>query len=78
MAVANNGPFWIIFRCKLTTMRKQLIYRALIDAALSMLVAFTLAIMLVNYNHITLAMVVLILFLLAPFIHILRNRRIIK
>lgn len=58
--------------------RKQLIRRALIDAALSMLVAFALAILLVNNNQIALAMVVLILFMLAPFIRILRNRRLIK
>ena len=32
--------------------RKQLIRRALIDAALSMVVAFLLAIMLVNYSQI--------------------------
>ncbi len=58
--------------------RKQLIRSALIDAALSMVVAFALAIMLVNNSQIALAMVVLILFMLAPFIRILRNRRIIK
>ena len=58
--------------------RKLLIRRALIDAALSMVVAFALAIMLVNNSQIALAMVVLILFMLAPFIRILRNRRVIK
>ena len=58
--------------------RKQLIRRALIDAALSMVVAFALAILLVNNSQIGLAMVVLILFMLAPFIRILRNRRLIK
>jgi len=58
--------------------RKQLIRRALIDAALSMVVAFALAIMLANNSQIALAMVVLILFMLAPFIRILRNRRVIK
>jgi len=58
--------------------RKQLIRCALIDAALSMVVAFALAFMLVNYSQIALAMVVLILFMLAPFIRILRNRRVIK
>ena len=60
------------------TVRKLLIRRALIDAALSMVVAFALAIMLVNNSQIALAMVVLILFMLAPFIRILRNRRVIK
>jgi len=60
------------------TMRKQLIRRALIDAALSMVVAFALAVLLVNNSQIALAMVVLILFMLAPFIRILWNRRLIK
>ena len=58
--------------------RKQLIRNALIDAALSMVVAFAIAITLVNYSQIALAMVVLILFMLAPFIRILRNRRVLK
>jgi uncharacterized membrane protein YesL len=60
------------------TMRKQLIRSALIDAALSMVVAFALAIMLVNYDQIALAMVILILFMLVPFMRIIRNRRILK
>ena len=60
------------------TVRKQLIRSALIDAALSMVVAFALAIMLVNNSQIALAMVVLILFMLVPFIRILKNRREIK
>ena len=60
------------------TVRKQLIRSALIDAALSMVVAFALAIMLVNYEQIALAMVILILFMLVPFIRIIRNRRIIE
>jgi hypothetical protein len=59
------------------TVRKQLIRRALIDAALSMVMAFLLAVMLVNYSQIALAMVVLVLFMLVPFIHILRKRRVI-
>jgi uncharacterized membrane protein YesL len=58
--------------------RKQLIRRALIDAALSMVAAFALAVLLVNNSQIALAMVVLILFMLAPFIRILWNRRLIK
>lgn len=58
--------------------RMQLIRRALIDAALSMVVAFAIAIMLVNYSQIALAMVVLVLFMFVPFIRILRNRRVIK
>ena len=60
------------------TVRKQLVRNALIDAALSMVVAFALAIMLVNYALIALAMVVLILFMLAPFIRIVKNRRVLK
>ena len=58
--------------------RKQLVRRALIDAALSMVVAFALAIMLVNYGQMALAMIVLMLFMLAPFVRILRNRRVLK
>jgi uncharacterized membrane protein YesL len=60
------------------TVRKQLIRSALIDAALSMVVAFALAIVLVNYEQIALAMVILILFMLVPFMRIIRNRRMIK
>ena len=60
------------------TVRKQLIRRALMDAALSMIVAFALAVVLVSNSQIGLAMVVLILFMLAPFIRILRCRRLIK
>lgn len=56
-------------------LRKQLIRNALIDAALSMAVAFVLAMMLVNYDLIALAMVILILFMLVPFIRIIWNRR---
>lgn len=58
--------------------RRQLIRCALIDAALSMVVAFAIAIMLVNYSQMALAMVVLMLFMLAPFIRILMNRRVLK
>lgn len=58
--------------------RKQLIRFALIDAALSMVVAFIFAIMLVNYDQAALAMVTLILFMLVPFMRIIRNRRILK
>ena len=60
------------------TVRKQLIRRALIDAALSMVVAFAVAIMLVSYEQIALAMVILMLFMLVPFIRIIRNRRILE
>jgi uncharacterized membrane protein YesL len=60
------------------TVRKQLIRSALIDAAMSMVVAFALAVMFVNYEQMALAMVILILFMLVPFIRIIRNRRILK
>lgn len=58
--------------------RKQLIRLALIDATLSMVVAFSLAIVLANYSRVALAMTVLVLFMLVPFIRILRNRRVIQ
>ena len=60
------------------SVRKRLIRRALIDAAISMLVAFALAILLVNYSQIALAMIVLMLSMLAPFMRILKNRRALK
>ena len=60
------------------SVRKQLIRNALIDAALSMVVAFALAMMLVNYEQIALAMVILILFMAVPFVRIIRNRRVLK
>ena len=58
------------------TARKQLIRNAIIDAALSMVAAFALAILLVIYEQIALAMVILILFMTVPFIRIIKNRRI--
>lgn len=70
--------FLLIVGHETETMRQQLIRRALIDAALSMAVAFVLAIMLVNYDQIALAMVTLMLFMLVPFVRITRNRRILK
>jgi hypothetical protein len=60
------------------SVRKQLIRTALFDAALSMVVAFALAMMLVNYDQMALAMVILVLFMLVPFMRIIRNRRILK
>jgi len=60
------------------TDRKLMIRRALIDAAVSMVVAFVIAIALVNVEHVGLAMVMLILFMLVPFIRIIRNRRALK
>jgi len=60
------------------TVRKQLIRHALMDAALSMVVAFALAIVLVSSEQIALAMVILILFMVVPFIRIVRNRRVLE
>mgnify|MGYP000716285327 CR=1 FL=1 len=58
--------------------RKQLIRNALIDAALSMVVAFAIALILVNYAQVALAMVILLLFMLLPFILILDHSGYIK
>ena len=58
--------------------RKLLIRGAVIDAALSMIVAFVLAIILANNNQMVLAMVILMLFMMTPFIRILRKRRVLK
>jgi uncharacterized membrane protein YesL len=58
--------------------RKQLIRNALVDAAVSMVVAFGLAITLVYYEQVALAMVTLVLFMLVPFMRIISNRRILK
>lgn len=60
------------------TDRKVLIRNALIDAALSMVVAFTLAILLVYYEQVAFGMVILVLFMSAPFVRIIRNRRVLK
>ena len=57
------------------SVRKEMIRRAVIDAAVSMAVAFAIAMLLVNYDQIALAMVVLILFMVTPFIRIIKNRR---
>ena len=58
--------------------RRLLIRGAVIDAALSMIVAFVLAIILANNNQMVLAMVILMLFMMTPFIRILRKRRVLK
>ena len=57
--------------------RKQLFRHAMIDAALSMIVAFALAIVLVIYEQIALAMIILVLTMAVPFIRIIKNRRIL-
>lgn len=67
--------FLFIVGDEAVTVRKRLIRHAVIDATWSMVVAFLLAIIFVNYEQIALAMVVLILFMLVPFIRILKNRR---
>lgn len=55
-----------------------MIRRALIDAILSMLVAFGIAIALVSYEYVGLAMVTLIVFMVVPFIRIFRYRQVLK
>jgi uncharacterized membrane protein YesL len=60
------------------TDRRQMIRRALLDSAVSMVVAFGIAIALVKHEQVGLAMVTLILFMLVPFMRILRNRRVLK
>jgi len=60
------------------TDRKLMIRHALIDAALSMVIAFALAILLVYYEQVALGMVLLVLFMAAPFVRIIRNRRVLK
>lgn len=57
--------------------RRQLIRDALIDAALSMVIAFIVAIALVNFDHVALAMITLMLFMLVPFIRIVRHRQLL-
>ena len=60
------------------TDRNQMIRNALIDAAVSMVVAFAIAIVLVKYEQVGQAMVTLILFMLVPFMRIIRNRQVLK
>ncbi|MEZ5588842.1 MAG: hypothetical protein R3E46_17390 [Sedimenticolaceae bacterium] len=55
--------------------RKRLIRGALVDAALSMAVAFAAVIYLVQQEHISAAMIVLFLSMGFPFIRIWRHRR---
>lgn len=56
--------------------RKQLVRHAVIDAAISMIIAFVLALLLVQNKQIEFAMVVLVLFMFAPFIRIILKRRV--
>ena len=55
--------------------RKRLIRRALLDAAVSMAAAFTVVILLMSRGAISAAMLVLLLSMLYPFIGIWRHRR---
>lgn len=55
--------------------RKRMIQRTLIDAAISMAIAFALAILLVYLGYVAVGMVVLILFMAAPFVRIVKERK---
>lgn len=55
--------------------RKRLIRSAVIDATLSMVAAFAVAILLVQLGWIGLGMLVLFVSLLSPFLRILRHRK---
>jgi hypothetical protein len=55
--------------------RKRLIRRALLDSTLSMAVAFGVVIYLVKQDRIFIAMVILLLSMLYPFIAIWRHRK---
>lgn len=58
--------------------KKSLVRGALIDAGVSMGVAFVIAALLINNGYIALAMVALMLFLLVPIIRIVVKRRSMK
>jgi len=57
------------------TVRKRLIRSAVIDATISLVAAFTVAILLVQLGWIGLAMLVLFVSMLSPFVRILRHRK---
>lgn len=57
------------------TDRKHLIRQALIDAAISMLLAIAIAFTLVQYDYVMFAMVTLMLFMAIPFIRIVQTRK---
>lgn len=69
--------FLFIVGDEVEEVRRQLIRDALIDAALSMVIAFIVAIALVNFDHVALAMITLMLFMLVPFIRIVRHRQLL-
>lgn len=58
--------------------RRRLIRRALIDSALSLVIAFAIVIFLVQQGHMLLAMVILLLAMGAPFIRIWTHRQEIR
>jgi len=55
--------------------RKQLIRRALIDSTLSMVLAFAVVILMVNLGQMSLAMLILLVSMLYPFVRIWLHRR---
>lgn len=55
--------------------RRLLIRRALIDSALSLMGAFVIAILLVNMEQMLVAMLILLVSILVPFIRIFMHRR---
>ncbi len=55
--------------------RRTLIRRALIDSTLSMVLAFVLIILLVNYGFMAWAMLVMLLSMPMPFIRIIQHRK---
>ena len=57
--------------------RKRLVRGVIIDAAVSMLVAFAIAITLAMYDMLALAIVTLVLFMVTPFIRVIRYRRVL-
>lgn len=60
------------------TTRKRLIRAALIDSALSMVIAFAAVILMIRTGYLFPAMVVLLLSMTLPFIRIWRHRKEIK
>jgi len=57
------------------TLRKSMIRRALIDSTVSMVLAFTIVILLVNQGRMSLAMLILLSSMGFPFVRIWRHRR---
>lgn len=55
--------------------RKRLIRNALLDSTVSMVLAFAVVIALVQFDYMSLGMLVLLLSMFVPFVRILRHRR---